>query len=185
MIMSDTLHHSPVSSPTVVAPPFILVVRRVVRRGERKGDVRIRRDRDERGERNIFYCGPDPDTLQFGRQTAERLSLACHAMVLDIFGGPSDAPPPPGGRRWLLHSRAASSESPFPAPPQTWRTATISGLPANGADSSAPSQTAATPPRPRSNSSATSIHLFFLLLQHHRLGQPLAVSASSSCCPTS
>ncbi len=71
------LHHSPVSSPTVVAPPFILVVRRVVRRGERKGDIRIRRDRDERVERGKkIIVVRFPDTLPFGRQTAERLSLA-------------------------------------------------------------------------------------------------------------
>ncbi len=36
----------------------------------------------------------------------------CHAMALDIFGGRLDAPQPPGGRRWLLRSRVAGSESP-------------------------------------------------------------------------
>ncbi len=37
---------------------------------------------------------------------------------------------------------------PFPAPPQTWWMAAGFGLQANAADSSAPSRTAATPPRP-------------------------------------
>ncbi|ROL28509.1 hypothetical protein DPX16_1669 [Anabarilius grahami] len=45
---------------------------------------------------------------------------------------------------------------------------------ANGGDSSAPSRTAATPPCPR----GTALSFFvppFTRLQHHRLGQPLAV----------
>ncbi len=82
-------------------------------------------------------------------------------MVLDIFGGRPDAPPPPGGRRWLLRSRAAGSESPVPAPPQTWRMAAGFGLQANGGDSSAPSRKAATPPRPRSTAASLPSHLFF------------------------
>ncbi len=85
----------------------------------------------------------------------------CHAMVLDIFGGRPDAPPPPGGRRWLLRSRAAGSDSPFPAPPQTWRMAAGFGLQANGGDSSTPSRTAATAPRPRSTAASLPSHLFF------------------------
>ncbi len=35
-------------------------------------------------------------------------------MVLNIFGGRLDAPPPPGGWRWLLQSRPAGTESPVP-----------------------------------------------------------------------
>ncbi len=44
---------------------------------------------------------------------------------------------------------------PFPAPPQTWRTA--AGF---GTDSSAPSRTAATPPQPRSTAASPPTHLF-------------------------
>ncbi len=106
----------------------------------------------------------------------------CHAMALDIFGGRLDAPQPPG-RRWLLRSRAAGSESPVSCSSPTWRTAAGSGLLANGADFSAPSLMAATPPRFRSTTASLTSHLFFID-QQHRLGQPLAVSATS-CCPIS
>ncbi len=50
------------------------------RRGERKGDGRMRRDRDERGERGKEkkkkFSVRFPDTLPLGPQPAERLSLA-------------------------------------------------------------------------------------------------------------
>ncbi len=54
-----------------------------------------------------------------------------------------------------------AASPPFPAPPQTWRTAAGSGLPANGADFSAPSLMAATPPRFRSTTASLTFHLFF------------------------
>ncbi len=49
------------------------------RRGERKADGRMRRDRDERGEREtnkIKNSVRFPDTLPVGPQPGERLSLA-------------------------------------------------------------------------------------------------------------
>ncbi len=117
----------------------------------------MRRDRDESGE------GEKTKRIWSGSRTHCRLVLKwlrsshsrCHAMVLDIFGKRPDAPPPPGERRWLLRSRAAGSQFPVPC--------------------SSPNM---------ADCSETSIPPVLLLLQHHRLGQPLAVSASS-CCPTS
>ncbi len=108
----------------------------------------------------------------------------CHVMVLDIFGGRPNAPTPPGGRRWLFRSRVAGSESPFPCsslnmedgsrlwPPGKW-----GRLLCSLSDGSHPSLT-------QEYGSEPSVPPVLLLLQHHRLGQPLAVSASS-CCPTS
>ncbi len=54
-----------------------------------------------------------------------------------------------------------AASPPFPAPPPTWRMAAGSGPLANGADSSAPSRTAATPPRPRSTAASLPSHLLF------------------------
>ncbi len=158
------------------------------RRGERKGDGRMRRDRDERGER-----GKEKNKKsRSGSRTRCRSVLnqlrgshsRCHAMVLDIFGGRPNAPPPPGGRRWLLRSRVAGSESPVPCsspdmtdgsrlrPPGERRRLLCSLL-----DGSHPSST-------QEHGSEPSVPPDLLSFQHHRLGQPLAVSASS-CCPTS
>ncbi len=156
------------------------------RRGERKGDGRMRRDRDERGERG------KKKKSRSGSRTRCRSVLnqlrgshsRCHAMVLDIFGGRPNAPPPPGGRRWLLRSRVAGSESPVPCsspdmadgsrlrPPGERRRLLRSLL-----DGSHPSST-------QEHGSEPSVPPDLLSFQHHRLGQPLAVSASP-CCPTS
>ncbi len=78
----------------------------------------MRRDRDERGERGkekkyISRSGSPTHCRSVLNQLRGSHSR-CHAMVLDIFGGRPNAPPPPGGRRWLLQSRAAGSESPVP-----------------------------------------------------------------------
>ncbi len=54
-----------------------------------------------------------------------------------------------------------AASPPFPAPPQTWWMAAGFSLQANGSDSSAPSRTAATPPRPRSTAASLPSHLFF------------------------
>ncbi len=102
----------------------------------------------------------------------------CHAMVVDIFGGRPDAPPPLGGRRWLLRSRAAGSESPVPCSSPDM---------ADGSrlrrDSSAPSRTAATPPRPRSTAASPLSHLFFFCSSTTALGShwrsPLLPAARS------
>ncbi len=82
-------------------------------------------------------------------------------MVLDIFGGRPDAHPPPGGRRWLLRSRAAGSESPVPCSSPNMADGSRLRPPGERGDSSAPSRTAATPPRPRSTAASLPSHLFF------------------------
>ncbi len=122
-----------------------------------------------------------PDTLPLGPQPAERFtrgavrwywtSLVDGPMLLHLLavGGGSSG-------RWQ-----PAASPPFPAPPQTWRMAAGFGLQANGGDSSAPSWMAATPPR-QEHGSESSVPPVLLLLQHHRFGQPLAVSATS-CCP--
>ncbi len=96
----------------------------------------------------------------------------------------ADAPPPPGGRRWLLRSRAAGSESPVPCsstnladgsrlrPTGEWRR-----LLRSLSDGSHPSSS-------QEHGSEPSVPPALPLLQHHRFGQPLAISVSS-CCPIS
>ncbi len=82
-------------------------------------------------------------------------------MVLDLSGGRPDAPPPPGGRRWLLRSRAAGSESPVPCSSPNMADGSRLRPPGERGDSSAPSRTTATPPRPRSTAASLPSHLFF------------------------
>ncbi len=156
------------------------------RRDERKGDRRMRSDREERGERE------KKKTSRSGSRTHCRSVLnqlsgsysRCLAMVLDIFGGRLDTPPPSGRRRWLLQSRAAGSESPVLCsspnladgsrlrPTGEWRR-----LLRSLSDGSHPSSS-------QEHGSEPSVPPALPLLQHHRLGQPLAVSASP-CCPIS
>ncbi len=149
------------------------------RRGERKGDGRMRSDREKKTSRSgsRTHC----------RSVLNQLSgsyVRCHAMVLDIFGGRLDTPPPPGGRRWLLQSRAAGSKSPVPRSspnladgsrlrPTGERCRLLRSL----SDGSNPSSS-------QEHGSEPSVPPALPLLQLHRLGQPLAVSASS-CCPIS
>ncbi len=102
-----------------------------------------------------------PDTLPLGPQPAERLTRgAMRWYWTSLVDGPMLL-------RLLADGDGSSSRGqpvaspPFPAPPQTWRMAAGFGLQANGADSSAPSRTAATPPRPRSTAASLPSHLFF------------------------
>ncbi len=102
-----------------------------------------------------------PDTLPLGPQPAERLTrgamrwywtslvdgLTLLRLLADGDGSSSRGQP--------------AASPPFPAPPPTWRMAAGSGPLANGADSSAPSRTAATPPRPRSTAASLPSHLLF------------------------
>ncbi len=100
--------------------------------------------------------------------------------MLDCVRSPGPASPlslpegatslPPGlinftPHTWLPWSHPGrgqpAASPPFPAPPQTWRMAAGFGLQANGADSSTPSRTAATAPRPRSTAASLPSHLFF------------------------
>ncbi len=123
----------------------------------------MRSDREERGERE------KKKKSRSGSLTRCRSVLAvhsvhsrCHAMVLDLFGGRPDAPPPPGGWRWLPPVEGSRQRVPRSLLlPQTWRMAAGFSLQANGADSSAPSRKAATPPRPRSTAASLPSHLFF------------------------
>ncbi len=150
----------------------------------RKGDGRMRSDRDERGEREKKKISARfPDTLPLGPQPAERFtrgamrwywtSLVDGPMLLRLLAD--------GGGSSGRGQPAASP--PFPAPPQTWRMAAGFGLQANGGDSSAPSRTAATPPRPRSTAASLPSHLFFFCSSTTALGShwrsPLLPAARS------
>ncbi len=102
------------------------------RRGERKGDGRMRTDRGERGKK-IKISVRFPDTLPLGPQPAERFtrgamrwywtSLVDGPMLLRLLAD--------GGGSSGRGQPAASP--PFPAPPQTWQMAAGFGLQANGA----------------------------------------------------
>ncbi len=122
----------------------------------------MRSDRDERGERGEKKnLGPVPGHTAARSSTSWAVHSRCHAMVLDLFGGRPDAHPPPGGRRWLLRSRAAGSESPVPCSSPNMADGSRLRPPGERGDSSAPSRTAATPPRPRSTAASLPSHLFF------------------------
>ncbi len=132
------------------------------RRGERKEDGRMRSDREERGERGQKKISVRfPDTLPLGPQPTERLtrgamrwywtSLVDGPMLLRLLADGDGS-----------SGRGQPEASPlFPGPPPTWRMAAGSGPLANGADSSAPSRMAATPPRPRSTAASLPSHLLF------------------------
>ncbi len=140
------------------------------RRGERKETegwgVR------ERGERKKNKnLGPVPGHTAARSSTNWAAHSRCHAMVLDLFGGQPDAPSP-GGRRWLLQSRAAGSESPVPC--SSTNLANGSRLRPTGerrrllrslSDGSHPSSS-------QEHGSESSVPPVLLLLQHHRFGSP-------------
>ncbi len=133
------------------------------RRGERKetegwGVTETREGREEKKKKNL---GPVPGHTAARSSTSWAVHSRCHAMVLDLFGGRPDAHPPPGGRRWLLRSRAAGSESPVPCSSPNMADGSRLRPPGERGDSSAPSRTAATPPRPRSTAASLPSHLFF------------------------
>ncbi len=143
----------------------------------------MRSDREERGKKKTSRSGSRTQCRSDLNQLSGSYSR-CHAMILDIFGGRLDAPPSPGGRRWLIQSRAAGSESPVPC--SSPNLADGSRLQPTGerrrllrslSDGSHPSSS-------QEHGSEPSVPPALPLLQHHRLGQPLAVSASS-CCPIS
>ncbi len=102
-----------------------------------------------------------PDTLPLGPQPTERLTRgAMRWYWTSLVDGPMLL-------RLLADGDGSSGRGqpeaspPFPAPPPTWRMAAGSGPLANGADSSAPSRMAATPPRPRSTAASLPSHLLF------------------------
>ncbi len=144
----------------------------------------MRSDREERGERGkkIKISVRFPDTLPLGPQPTERLTRGAMRWYWTSLVDSPMPLPPPGGRRWLLQSRAAGSESPVPC--SSTNLANGSRLRPTGerrrllrslSDGSHPSSS-------QEHGSESSDPPVLLLLQHHRFGQPLAVSATS-CCP--
>ncbi len=98
------------------------------RRGDRKGDGRMRSDSEERRSGSVRF----PDTLPLGPQPAERLtrgamrwywtSLVDGLMLLRLLADGDGS-----------SGRGEPAASPlFPAPPQTWRMAAGFSLQANG-----------------------------------------------------
>ncbi len=104
------------------------------RRGERKGDGRMRSDRDERGERGKkkSRSGSRTHCRSVLNQLSGSLAVPCDgtgplwwtARCSSASWRTAVAPPVEGS----LHA-----SPPFPAPPQTWRMAAGFGLQANGA----------------------------------------------------
>ncbi len=122
----------------------------------------MRSDREERGERGKKKISVRfPDTLPLGPQPTERLTRgAMRWYWTSLVDGPMPLRLLAAGDGSSCRGQPAASP-PFPAPPPTWRMAAGSGPLANGADSSAPSRMAATPPRPRSTAASFPSHLFF------------------------
>ncbi len=122
----------------------------------------MRSDREERGEREKKKISVRfPDTLPLGPQPTERLTRgAMRWYWTSLVDGPMPLRLLAAGDGSSGRGQPAASP-PFPAPPPTWRMAAGSGPLANGADSSAPSRMAATPPRPRSTAASLPSHLFF------------------------
>ncbi len=104
------------------------------RRGERKGDGRMRSDRDERGEREKKKISVRfPDTLPLGPQPAERFTRgAMRWYWTSLVDGPMLSRLLADGGGSSGRGQPAASR-PFPAPPQTWRMAAGFGLQVNGA----------------------------------------------------
>ncbi len=134
----------------------------------------MRSDREERGERGKKKISIRfPDTLPLGPQPTERLTRgAMRWYWTSLVDGPMPLPPP-GGRRWLLQSRAAGSVSPVPC--SSTNLADGSRLRPTGerrrllrslSDGSHPSSS-------QEHVSESSVPPVLLLLQHHRFGQPL------------
>ncbi len=140
----------------------------------------MRSDRDERGERRKkkISSGSRTHCRSVLNQLSGSLAVPCD--VLDLFGGRPDAHPPPGGRR-APPSRQPAASPPVSCSSPNWRMAAASASRRTGrllrslSDGSHPSST-------QEHGSESSVPPVLLLLQHHRFGQPLAVSATS-CCP--
>ncbi len=145
--------------PVRAAAAYLGVRTDEARERRRKDEEWQRRERGERRKKKNL--GPVPGHTAARSSTSWAVHSRCHAMVLDLFGGRPDAHPPPGGRRWLLRSRAAGSESPVPCSSPNMADGSRLRPPGERGDSSAPSRTAATPPRPRSTAASLPSHLFF------------------------
>ncbi len=141
----------------------------------------MRSDSDERGERGKKNLGPVPGHTAARSSTTWAAHSRCHAMVLDLSGGRPDAPPPPGGRRWSSGRGQPAASPPFPAPPPNMADGSRLRPPGEWGDSSAPSRTTATPPRPRSTAASLPSHLFFFCSSTTASGSPggLATSCAS------
>ncbi len=156
------------------------------RRGERKGDGRMRSDRDERGER-----GKKNKKSRSGSRTH------CHSVLNQLSGSLAVLCDGTGPLWWTARCSSASWRTAMAPPvegsrqrvPRSlllpkhggWRQASASRrtgrLLRSLSDGSHPSST-------QEHGSESSVPPVLLLLQHHRFGQPLAASASS-CCPIS
>ncbi len=122
----------------------------------------MRSDREERGEREKKKISVRfPDTLPLGPQPTERLTRGAMRWYWTSLVDSPMPLPPPGGRRWLLQSRAAGSESPVPCSfpnladgsrlrPTGERRRLLRSL-SDGSH----------PPRPRSTAASLPSHLFF------------------------
>ncbi len=142
----------------------------------------MRSDREERGERKKKISVRFPDTLPLGPQPTEQLtrgamrwywtSLVDGPMPLLADGdGFSSRGQPEASLLFPAPSPNMADGSRFQPPGEQGR------LLCSLSKGSHPSST-------QEHGSEPSVPPVLLLLQHHRLGQPLAVSATS-CCPIS
>ncbi len=122
----------------------------------------MRSDIEERGRKKKSRSGSWTHCRSVLNQLSGSLAVPCDgtghlwwmARCSSAYWRTAMAPPVEGSRKRVPHSL-------LPAPPPTWRMAAGSGPLANGADSSAPSRMAATPPRPRSTAASLPSHLLF------------------------
>ncbi len=98
--------------------------------------------------------------MPLGPQPAERLTRSAMRW---IFGWRPDAPPPPGGRRWLLRSRAAGSESPVPCSSPNMVDGSSLRPPGERGRLLRSLSDGSHPPRPRSTAASLPSHLFIFV----------------------
>ncbi len=154
------------------------------RRGERKGDGRMRSDRDERGERGKkkSRSGSRTHCRSVLNQLSGSLAVPCDgtghlwwtARCFSASWRPAMAPPVEGSRQRVPRSLLLPKHGGWQQASASRRTGRLLR---SLSDGSHPSST-------QEHGSESSVPPVLLLLQHHRFGQPLVVSATS-CCPIS
>ncbi len=153
------------------------------RRGERKGDGRMRSDRDERGERGKkkkSRSGSRTPCRSVLNQLSGSLAVPCDgtghlwwtARCSSASWRTAVAPPVEGSRQRVPRSLLLPKHGGWQQASASRRTGRLLR---SLSDDSHPSST-------QEHGSESSVPPVLLLLQHHRFGQPLAVSATS-CCP--